>query len=272
MIRFQRLEGQRVDTGEKRNVVKDVPIEGRLPEMIEAAAKVIESQLREFSRLGNDGKFYRDSEYPREAWYEAIVNACVQRSYSLKGMNIFVKMFDDKFVVESPGSFPPLVTPENIYEIHHRRNYFLMDALFYLDYVKCENEGTKRMRDSMRRQQLPEPEFVQQEIGEALVRVTLRNNHRMRERWIDSDAVDIVGPELAKTLSVDENRLINFCAEYGKVKAREAERLTGKTWQTADGILKGLVEKGIMDRKSKYPHDPNGHHVLKNPPRKNHGS
>jgi predicted HTH transcriptional regulator len=141
-----------------------------------------------------------------------------------------------------------------------------MDALFYLDYVKCENEGTKRMRDSMRRSDLPEPEFVQQEVGEALVRVTLRNNHRMREKWIDSDAAAVVGPILAKTLSKDENRLINFCAEHGAIKARQAELLTGKTWQTADGILKGLVEKRIMDRKSKYPRDPHGHYVLRNVP------
>ena len=71
---------------------------------------MIGSQLREFTRLESDGKFYTASEYPQDAWYEAVVTACVHRSYNLKNMNIFVKMFDDRLVVESPGGFPPLVT------------------------------------------------------------------------------------------------------------------------------------------------------------------
>jgi hypothetical protein len=34
----------------------------------------------------------------------ALVNACVHRSYGLTNMNIFVKMFDDKLVIEIPGA------------------------------------------------------------------------------------------------------------------------------------------------------------------------
>jgi ATP-dependent DNA helicase RecG len=59
-------------------------------------------------------------------------------------MNVFVKMFDDKLVIESPGGFPPLVTPENIYTSHHPRNPTLMRAMFYLGLVKEHAEGTKR--------------------------------------------------------------------------------------------------------------------------------
>jgi ATP-dependent DNA helicase RecG len=76
-------------------------------------------------------------------------------------MNIFVKMFDDRLVVESPGAFPPPVTPENIYDTHNPRNPHLMNALFYLDYVKCAHEGTRRMRDMMIGANLPAPEFTQ---------------------------------------------------------------------------------------------------------------
>lgn len=63
-----------------------------------------------------------------------------------KNMNIFVKMFDDKLVIESPGGFPPLVTPENIYDSHNPRNPTLMRAMFYMGLVKEHAEGTKRMR------------------------------------------------------------------------------------------------------------------------------
>ena len=70
------------------------------------------------------------------AWYEALVNACVHRSYNLKNMNIFIRMFDDRLEIESPGGFPPLVTPENIYYTEHPRNPFLFNAMFYLKLVR----------------------------------------------------------------------------------------------------------------------------------------
>jgi len=257
VIRVQRYEGTRKLTGKNRNVVKDEIVEGRVPDLIVKAEKVIDSQLRTFSALGNDGKFYTQPEYPHDAWYEAVVNACVHRSYSLRKMTIFVRIFDDKLIVESPGPFPPLVTPENIYDVHHRRNYFLMDAMFYLDFVKCENEGTRRMRDCMLETQLPEPEFEQKEVGNALVRVTLRNLHNKRRMWIDKDASHLVGESVFSTLSVEEKRCINYAAEHGAINISEAQRLIGaKTWHAARSLLRELQAKGIFEYVSKFHRDP----------------
>ena len=106
-VRLQRFDGEVEGTGKNFNVVKDFLIEGPIPFVIEEAAKTLKTQLREFSRLGADGRFYTAPEYPQDAWYEAIVNACVHRSYLLKNMVTFVKVFDDKLVIESPGGFSP---------------------------------------------------------------------------------------------------------------------------------------------------------------------
>jgi ATP-dependent DNA helicase RecG len=179
-------------------------------------------------------------------------------------MNIFIKMFDDRLVIESPGPFLPFVTPENIYDVHHRRNYFLMDAMFYMDFVKCENEGTRRMRDVMIASDLPAPEFEQKQIGNAFVRVTLRNNQSLRHEWIDKDATDIVGEAMDRLLSVKERRCINFVADHGKINVSEAQRLLSeKTWHAGRTVLQGLVEKGIFEYVSKYERDPNAHYRLK---------
>jgi ATP-dependent DNA helicase RecG len=266
VIRFQRYEGTEKLTGEDRNVVKDVWIDGRVPEVIVKANDVLQSQVRTFSRLGRGGKFVTAPEYPQPAWYEAIVNACVHRSYSLRNMNIFIKMFDDRLVIESPGPFLPFVTPENIYDVHHRRNYFLMDAMFYMDFVKCENEGTRRMRDVMVASDLPAPEFEQKQIGNAFVRVTLRNNQSLRHEWIDKDATDIVGEAMDKLLSAKERRCINYVADHGKINVSEAQRLLGeKTWHAGRSVLQGLVTKGILEYVSKYDRDPVAHYRLKAP-------
>ena len=249
-VRFLRYDGDREKTGSDYNVVKDIRVEGSIPSLITETASILRQQLREFSRFGADGKFFTVPEYPEEAWYEAIVNACVHRSYGLRNMNIFVKMFDDRLVVESPGGFPPFVTPQNIYDSHHPRNPKLMDAMFYLDFVKCHNEGTRRIRDAMEKMNLPKPEFAQKEInaGYTSVRVTLRNSANQRVEWIDSDASRVIGEELSRDLTDEERRIVNYAAERGQVNVSDCQRILPsiKTWHTAKNILRRLEQKEIL--------------------------
>lgn len=265
-IRFQKYEGTERETGSRRNVVKDVTLDGQvIPDLIAEADKLIQSQIREFSQLGPKGRFFTQPEYPQPAWYEAIVNACVHRSYELRNMNIFIRMFDDRIVFESPGPFPASVTPESIYEVHHRRNFFLMDAMFYMDYVKCENEGTRRMRDEMVAMELPAPEFEQKEIGTAMVRVTLRNLQDQRRQWIDKDAVDVVGQAVFQQLNQNERRCVNFCSEYKKITVADASRLLGVDWKTGKKVLVKLVDMKLMTWESRFPNDSKAHYRLNSP-------
>src|SRR5262249_16651109 len=89
-IRFLRFEGETEGTGERWNAIKDIYIDrGPIPLQIAEAERLLDSQLRDFTRLDSQNKFETSPEYPKTAWYEALVNACVHRSYNLKNMNIF---------------------------------------------------------------------------------------------------------------------------------------------------------------------------------------
>ena len=234
-VRFLRFDGEHEGSGEKWNAIKDIPIDGQLPRIIEEADRVIQEQTRTFSRLGPNGKFYTQPEYPRLAWYEAVVNACVHRSYGngLRNMTVFVKMFDDRLVIESPGPFPPFVTPENIYEVSHPRNPHLMEAMRHMDFVKCAHEGTRRIRDTMSEMSLPMPKFEESEIGHYAVRVTLHNDVHQRKVWVDTDVTELVGTMVAASLSDRERRFLNFMAEHGALSVSDAARVGGCTWGTA---------------------------------------
>ena len=266
-IRFLRFDGEHEGTGERFNALKDIWIEGPIPLLIVEAEQVLSAQIRQFSRLGPDGKFYTADEYPKLAWYEAVVNACVHRSYNLRNMNIFIKMFSNRLVVESPGPFPPLVNEVNIYDVHHPRNPNLMEGLFHLDFVKCANEGTRRMRDSMREMSLPLPEFQekQSEVGYAIVRVTLRNNIRDRKPWVDTDAIALVGAAVLQNLTREEREAVNFVAANGKITVNQVQRFTGKSWQAAKNVLLRLVEKKILEaiKRPGLQRDPQAHFVLR---------
>jgi len=258
-IRFQRFEGEEELTGEKYNAVKDVILEGTVPELIRQLEDALESQLRTFSPLNAKGKFYPAPEYPKDAWYEAVVNACVHRSYGngMKNMVVFVKMFDDHLVVESPGPFPPYVTPQNIYGMHHPRNPKLMDAMFYLEYVKCAHEGTRRIRDSMAVAELPEPVFKQDDIGHHVVRVTLRNNIKQRRVWIDHDVSKIISEAIAADLTEEEKQALNWAAVNERMTVTDANKLGKKSWQTTRKMLIGLAKKRVLQYIRKKPHKKN---------------
>jgi ATP-dependent DNA helicase RecG len=268
-IRFLRFEGEHEGTGEKWNAVKDITLEACVPTLIVEAERTLDDQIRTFSRLGADNKFYTAPEYPKAAWYEAVVNACVHRSYNLKNMNIFIKMFDDKLVIESPGGFPAHVTPENIYEVHHPRNPHLMAAMFHLDFVKAANEGTRRMRETMKEMNLPLPEFATK-VGDSsypLVRVVLRNNIKQRKIWIDADVTAFVAEKIIGELSDDEKRLINWVAENESINVSQAQRLTNRSWPSANTLLKKLAKRGIFfhihkRHGHKGERDPGAHYVL----------
>jgi ATP-dependent DNA helicase RecG len=268
-IRFLRFDGKSEGVGEKFNAVKDVPLEGTVPSLIVQAERILNEQLREFSKLGRDGTFYTAPEYPKGAWYEAVVNACCHRSYSLKNSPIFVKMFDDRLEIESPGGFMPFITPDNIYEQHHPRNPQLMDALFYLAFVKCAHEGTRRMKQTMLDMLLPAPHFMQRETSFASVRVTLQNNIEHRKVWIDADASGVVGEILFKRLTAHEKRVINFVSEFGCISVSQAQKLTNLSWPTAKRMLEVLVSKhNILEhrKKQRVERDPGARYFLRDIP------
>jgi ATP-dependent DNA helicase RecG len=246
-IRFLRFNGTEERTGEQYNVIKDEWIEGTVPDLILRAQQVISSQLREFRRLGKDNLFYSVPEYPPAAWYEAVVNACVHRSHALRNMNIFVKMFDDRLIVESPGGFPPFVTPDNIFDMHQPRNPHLMDALFYMNFVQCAHEGTRRIRDYMKNSGLPAPIFAQKEITSSLVQVILKNDINHRTAFIDTEAFSVLGESLAKSLDEQERRIVNFVAENRTINVTQTSKLIGRRWQACKKILGHLVDRGILD-------------------------
>jgi ATP-dependent DNA helicase RecG len=106
-IRFFQFDGDEEGTGAKFNATKDIWIEGTIPELISGARTVIKSQIRDYTRLGPNGKFFRGPEYPEDAWYEAVVNACVHRSYNMRNSTVFVKLFYSRLEIESPGASRP---------------------------------------------------------------------------------------------------------------------------------------------------------------------
>ncbi len=98
--------------------------------------------------------------------------------YSIMGTDIQIKMFDDHFMVESPGMLSGIVRTNNIREIHFSRNPKIFEFLHEYEYVKEFGEGVDRMYREMSEAGLPEPEY---RTVEFMVFATLKNH-----KWVEN--------------------------------------------------------------------------------------
>ena len=171
-VRFIRYDGRTAEVGDRMNVIKDKKFSGRILDQVRDAAAFVQTQIREYTKLGPGAIFQTTPEYPEFCWTELIVNAVAHRDYSIKGTDIQIKMFDNHFVVESPGMLPGLVRVNNIREFHFSRNPKIVEFLNEYDLVKEFGEGVDRIFRDMQDAGLPEPEYRQSEF---MLYATLKN-------------------------------------------------------------------------------------------------
>lgn len=262
-VRVQRFTSDTEGVGDEYNPIRDRFVEGNIVEIISNAAILIEDMIFDVTWLNREGKFVTTPEYPKWAWFESLVNACVHRSYSFSGTEITVKFFPDRLEIESPGGFVPPVNEKTIYSARSTRNYHLMDALRFLGYVQMAREGTRRIRQSMKDYGLPDPVFKQEALHGVVVRVTLKNDHETRKRATDRDVAQFFGVELWKTLQEHEVKIAAYAFRNGTIQVSEASRVTGRTWQTSKKDLERLTRKGILAfEPGAYTRDPKAHYRL----------
>lgn len=245
-IRVQRFEGIEEGVGATFTPLRDFYLEGNVPKILREGDNALANMNYNVTWLSSEGKFVTTPEYPKWAWFEALVNGLVHRSYSFSGSEIFVKFFSDRLEIESPGGFVPPVNPNNIYNQRAARNPHLMEALRYLGFTQMSREGTRRMRQSMEDYNLPAPNFSQEAINGVSVRVTLRNDHHTRKRALDKDVATYCGVETWKQLQDHEIQIMGYAFNNRSIQVAEASRVTGRTWNTSKKDLDRLVRKGLL--------------------------
>jgi ATP-dependent DNA helicase RecG len=133
-VEILRFDGTTEYAGEKRNTVKEESIQGCVPHLIDASVAFVRGQIRTFHGLSKDNRFQTLPEYPETAWYEAIVNACVHRSYNLKNMKIFARIFDTDLRLKAPARSRRLLLPREFMmrstlEIHSSWTHYMFSDL-----------------------------------------------------------------------------------------------------------------------------------------------
>jgi predicted HTH transcriptional regulator len=140
-----------------------------------------------------EGGFLEEPEYPYLALDEAVVNAVAHRDYGIQ-LPIECLAYKDAFVVRNPGKLlqryqevPPEFSLQDEVLDSMPRNSLLMEWLRSMrdekgaTFVKALSEGTRRMRDEMKRAHLPAPRY---EVNHTSTRLILLNNAIEREKQL----------------------------------------------------------------------------------------
>jgi len=226
-IRLMIYDGKAVILGATPNLrMAARTIRGPLIVQIDLATNAVMDALAQGITLQGSG-FKSRHLYPRRVVTEAIVNAVIHRDYRLN-RDIFIRIFDDRIEVESPGAFPGSITPSNISKVGSKaRNPLIAQNLreFPLAPNIDAGEGVKMMFAEMAAAQRYPPQYRQNtENAVESVTVILLNHERPSiwdevSHWLDTHG-EITNSDLR---------------EIGKIDTLAASRM-----------LKAWVEQGVL--------------------------
>lgn len=203
-------------------------IRGPIVDQIEATVRAVLDELDQGLTLSGSG-FKTIHVYPERVVKEAIVNAIVHRDYRLN-RDIFVRIFDDRIEVESPGLFPGGITSANIATAGSRARNPLL-AAHLREFPVAPNldagEGVKMMFAEMSSAKLYPPQYrVNTDVAVESVTVTLFNLGRPTawdevSDWIDRHGL-IANADVVRIARVDTlraSKLLGSWREQGLLMA-----------------------------------------------------
>ena len=241
-VRLLKFEGNRMETGKRLNIIKEINYENAIPRIIEDIKREMHSQLRDFQYLAEDGVFKTIPEYPEFPWFEGIVNAITHRNYSLQGDCIRISLYDDHLEIFSPGKLPNIVTLENMKYTRYSRNPRIARVLTEFGYVKELNEGVKRIYDEMQESFLKDPIYT--EPNSSSVLLTLENSIVSRKARIEENRNTIFDPT---TLPEKQLLVYGIISSHPGLNAKQiSEMLTLKN-SSIETAIKGLRKKEIIE-------------------------
>ena len=233
-IRLMVYDGKAALPGATPNLRKAAKtIRGPLIDQIDAAVKAVLDELAQGLTLSGSG-FKTRHVYPERVVKEAIVNAVIHRDYRLN-RDIFIRIFDDRIEVESPGALPGNITPANIGRAGSKaRNPLVAQNL--REFPVAPNidagEGVRMMFAEMDAAQLYPPQYSQNlETAVESVTVTLLNLERPSVWNEVSDWIDRHG----SIANADLCRI-------AKVETLKASKMLGG-W-VDQGVLEALPDRG----------------------------
>ncbi len=261
-IDFVRFDGK----DEACDILTRQEVTGCLDEMVYKAQQLVEVNMTRGSFFDSTGwKRVDIVEYPYRALRETLLNAVMHRNYEIGTTKIYVKIFDDRIEITSPGGLFGIVNKDNFGTgITDYRNPVLAQALRTIGLVEQVGRGIQLIHKTMKENESPNPNFV---LGDTYVRVELpahtryaairyyEKGVRARERGDTGDARDYlnsaisINPDLIEAyssltiLEADEDNIVVARDIFQKIIERSPNQESAYArWATMEDRIGNLED------------------------------
>jgi ATP-dependent DNA helicase RecG len=234
----------RVGRFKDSNILDTVISEGDLFNQVEKTVEAIKKHLSVRFEINKELARRDIWDYPLDAIREAVINAVIHKDYS-SAAEVQIKVYDDEIWFWNPGSLPDQLDIEALKKEHssYPKNPLIANVFYLAGLIEHWGSGTKRIVDLSKGQNLPEPEF-KEEQGGISVRFykDIYTEENLRKKGLNER-------QLKAVIYVKENKAIsnNEYMELTKVSRQTATRDLNELVR-----LKVLEKKGITGKGTEY--------------------
>jgi len=141
-------------------VVDAKEVTGSLVAQLRTLVTVMQAQIRSALVRVDDLRSTQVPDYPMAALRELAHNAVMHRNYETSNNPVRVSWFADRVEISNPGGLFGEVTPETFGRRNDYRNRVLAEAMKGLGFVERYGVGVGRVRDALRQNGNPEPQWT----------------------------------------------------------------------------------------------------------------
>ena len=221
---------------DETTIIGDRRIEGNLFKQIEEAEEAIKNFINVRYEITGEQLTRKDIwDYPLEAIREALLNSVIHRDYFKYNVQTQIKIFNDWIWFFNTGGLPDGITLEQLKTTHPSvaRNPLIVHIFYLAGLIEEYGSGIGRIMDTLKKANLPEPEFKEEFAGFSLY---------MRKDYYTEERLKEMG------LNDRQIKAVMYVKEKGKITNKEYQELNKVSKPTSTRDLDGLVKKSILEK------------------------
>lgn len=223
----------------------DAEFEGSIIKLLGEALSFIKvNSAIKWYKSGDGRVEYHD--YPLNAYYEALVNALIHRSYTIKGSEIHIDIYNDRMEIVSPGGMADgrLIQEVPLDEVASvRRNPVLCDIMHRMQYMDRRGSGLRKIINAYP----PDIKPIFKSTVQAFFTVLPNLNYEKSKNKTQNKTQNKVQIK-RKELSNVEDAVIRYLLKHPNATQAVTASKIGISKRTVQTIIATLKEKGLIER------------------------